>query len=63
MSIQTAADWEGLRRVARVVRLTLDALEGSVAAGVSRMLDAAGFLPSLATLGAHTTYGTDFPSE
>src|SRR5258706_6567396 len=34
MSIQTTADWKGLRRVARIVPLTLDALEGGVTAGV-----------------------------
>jgi methionyl aminopeptidase len=35
MSIQSAADWEGLRRVSRVVRLTLDALEAAVQPGVT----------------------------
>jgi len=41
MSIESAADWKGLRRVARVVRLALDALERDVAPGIStRELDA-----------------------
>ena len=35
MSIQSAADWTGLRRVSRVVRLTLDALEAGVRPGVT----------------------------
>jgi methionyl aminopeptidase len=35
MSIQSVADWTGLRRVARVVRLTLDALERRIAAGIT----------------------------
>lgn len=35
MSIQSHADWEGLRRVSRVVRLTLDALEAGVRPGVT----------------------------
>jgi methionyl aminopeptidase len=35
MSIESAADWKGLRRVARVVRLTLDALEAHVETGIS----------------------------
>ncbi len=35
MSISSTADWKGLRRVARVVQLTLDALEAGVAPGVS----------------------------
>jgi methionyl aminopeptidase len=40
MSIESAADWKGLRRVARVVRLTLDALERNVTAGITtRELD------------------------
>ncbi len=35
MSIETTADWEGLRRVGRVVALTLDALEAAVRPGVT----------------------------
>ena len=35
MSIETAADWAGLMRVGRIVRLTLDALQRRVRAGVS----------------------------
>ena len=35
MSIESPADWRGLREAGRIVRLTLDALEGSVRAGVS----------------------------
>lgn len=35
MSIETAADWQGLRRVGHVVALTLDALEAAVAPDVS----------------------------
>src|SRR5215831_12833035 len=35
MSISSNADWKGLQRVARVVRLTLDALEAGVAPGVT----------------------------
>jgi len=34
MSIESAADWTGLREVGRIVRLTLDALERHVQAGV-----------------------------
>jgi methionyl aminopeptidase len=41
MSIESAADWKGLRRVARVVRLTLDSLERNVSPGITtRELDA-----------------------
>ena len=35
MSIQSPADWKGLRRAARVARLTLDALEAHVREGVT----------------------------
>jgi methionyl aminopeptidase len=35
MSISSNADWKGLQRVARVVRLTLDALEARLAPGIS----------------------------
>jgi methionyl aminopeptidase len=35
MSIESSADWEGLRQVARVARLTLDALEAQVRPGVT----------------------------
>ncbi len=35
MSITSAADWDGLRRVAEVVRVTLDALAAQVRAGVT----------------------------
>ncbi len=35
MSIQSQADWRGLRSAARVARLTLDALAARVAAGVT----------------------------
>jgi methionyl aminopeptidase len=35
MSISSKADWKGLERVARVVRLTLDALEARVAPGIT----------------------------
>lgn len=35
MSISSRADWKGLQRVARVVRLALDALEARVAPGVT----------------------------
>ena len=35
MSIESPADWKGLRRVGRVVRLTLDALEREVRPGVT----------------------------
>jgi len=35
MSINSAADWKGLRRVARIARLTLDALERATAAGIT----------------------------
>ena len=34
MSIESSADWDGLRQVARVARLTLDALEAQVRPGV-----------------------------
>lgn len=41
MSIESAADWEGLREAARVTRLTLDALERRLRPGVTtRELDA-----------------------
>jgi methionyl aminopeptidase len=40
MSIESNADWKGLRRVAEVVRLTLDTLEQQLAVGVTTgMLD------------------------
>ena len=35
MSIETTADWDGLRRVGRVVALTLDALEAAVEPGIT----------------------------
>src|SRR6188768_3608506 len=35
MSIETAGDWTGLKRVGRIVRLTLDALARHVRAGVT----------------------------
>lgn len=35
MSIESTTDWKGMRRVARVVRLTLDALERNVAPGIT----------------------------
>lgn len=35
MSINSAADWKGLRRVARIARITLDALERATCAGIS----------------------------
>lgn len=35
MSIESAADWDGLRDVGRITRLTLDALEQHVRTGVS----------------------------
>lgn len=35
MSIEGSADWDGLREVARVTRVTLDALEAAVAVGVT----------------------------
>src|SRR5256885_381567 len=35
MSITSEADWKGLREIGRVVRLTLDALEQHVRAGVT----------------------------
>jgi methionyl aminopeptidase len=35
MSIETTADWEGLRRVGRVVALTLDAMEAAVRPGIT----------------------------
>ena len=35
MSIETERDWTGLKRVARVVRLTLDAMERAVRPGVT----------------------------
>jgi methionyl aminopeptidase len=35
MSIESSADWDGLRQVARVARLTLDALEARVRPGVT----------------------------
>ncbi len=35
MSIESPADWKGLRRIGRVVRLTLDALERHVRPGVT----------------------------
>jgi methionyl aminopeptidase len=35
MSIESPADWKGLREAGRIVRLTLDALERSVQAGVT----------------------------
>lgn len=35
MSIETDRDWTGMRRVARIVRLTLDAMEKEVRPGVS----------------------------
>lgn len=42
MSIETDADWTGLRQIGRIVRLTLDALERRVRPGVSTgELDAA----------------------
>jgi methionyl aminopeptidase len=37
MSIETEADWKGLRRVGRLVRLVLDALEGRARPGVSTL--------------------------
>jgi methionyl aminopeptidase len=42
MSIESAADWNGLREAGRIVRLTLDALERRVEAGITTAeLDAA----------------------
>jgi len=35
MSIETTADWDGLRRVGQVVALTLDALEAAVEPGIT----------------------------
>ena len=35
MSIDSAADWKGMREVGRITRLTLDALEAHVGAGVT----------------------------
>jgi methionyl aminopeptidase len=35
MSIESMADWKGLRHAARIARLTLDALEAQVRAGVT----------------------------
>jgi methionyl aminopeptidase len=35
MSIQSVADWKGLREVGRIVRLVLDALEAAVRAGMT----------------------------
>jgi methionyl aminopeptidase len=35
MSIESQADWQGLREAARIARLTLDALEAHVAAGTT----------------------------
>ena len=35
MSIESETDWRGLRQVARVVRLTLDALERHVRVGIT----------------------------
>ena len=35
MSIESAEDWDGLREVGRVTRLTLDVLEREVRAGVT----------------------------
>jgi methionyl aminopeptidase len=35
MSIESASDWTGLRRVARIVRLTLDRLEGALRPGIT----------------------------
>jgi methionyl aminopeptidase len=35
MSIESEADWRGLRQVGRIVRLTLDALEKGVKAGIT----------------------------
>lgn len=35
MSIETAADWDGLRPTANIVRLTLDALAAEVRPGVT----------------------------
>ena len=35
MSIETESDWKGLRRVGRVVRRVLDALEKSVCPGIT----------------------------
>lgn len=54
MSIESAADWDGLRRVARVVRLTLDTLAAEVRPGVTtRELDAVA-ARILAAQGAHS---------
>ncbi|HXT29584.1 MAG TPA: M24 family metallopeptidase, partial [Vicinamibacterales bacterium] len=35
MSIETAGDWTGLKRIGRIVRLTLDALVRHARAGIS----------------------------
>src|SRR5689334_9183861 len=35
MSIESPADWKGLKRAGRVARLTLDALAASVRAGIT----------------------------
>jgi methionyl aminopeptidase len=35
MSIETESDWEGLKHVGRIIRLTLDALERHVCPGIS----------------------------
>src|SRR5262245_16107803 len=35
MSIESAADWDGLRHVAKVARITLDALAAQVRPGVT----------------------------
>lgn len=35
MSIESAADWKGLRRAGRIAKLTLDALEANVRPGIS----------------------------
>jgi hypothetical protein len=38
MSIESTADWEGLKRAARVARITLDALAAQVRPGVTTAL-------------------------
>ena len=35
MSIESEADWNGLRRVGQIVRLTLDALERDLRPGIT----------------------------
>jgi hypothetical protein len=60
MSIESTADWKGLRQVAKIARITLDVLVGQVRPGVTTgELDAAA--AQLFTYSGHHTRGARRP--